>query len=460
VRLLGFSSSLLTLLLVTHLPAQSPAVLLEGDIVNATTGAAIPNARIKLEKLPKDFYAKADNQGHFQFAAVPPGNYMWSVESPGFLPVERNPLSLAGTATSRDVAPRRAAVETAKVTRYDAADGTPHFKLTVPLTAYAVITGRVTDPYGLPAEDCRISVVGADGNPVRSGRAFTTAIGQLRTDEKGEFRAAGLPPGAYYVSATMTFLRDTSLRTTYFPGAIDQASAKPVQLSAGQKTRTDIQIVQLTGVQITGRVISPPDSPAADGRARTNVELIPSLPARGEGRNTGVASSAGDSFLFSNVLPGKYTLMALTTIQPEGARPRDSKSAAGLMREVEVSSQNIDLLDLALQPIHDISGAVTFAGGCAPRPLQIALRPAGGLATSGRPATVTFGADGKFVVTGIGVGTFTVEALPRMNPAVQLRSIRLGDRDVLRDGLTSPSTGDDQLLITVDCTTPNLVRLP
>jgi hypothetical protein len=151
--------------------------------------------------------------------------------------------------------------------------------------------------------------------------------------------------------------------------------------------------------------------------------------------------------------------LALTSVQDEGHRPFEAKPVGGLMREVVVGGQNIRDLNLALQPMHDLSGTVTFGAGCSPQPVQISARSAG-LAIMTAAGAVASDADGRFVLAGLGVGTFTIETLPRTRPTVQIRSIRLGDRDVLRDGLQLPVAGDDPLLLTVDCATGASARLP
>jgi hypothetical protein len=441
--------------LAGQLAAQSPpaTVVLEGVTVNAVTGAPISNARSKLEKQPADLYARADSQGHFQFAGLAPGEYTWSVESPGFLPVDHAFVFLAASGASR-VGAAGGTAAAATMTEYDAADGTRHVQLTVPLTAYAVIAGRVTDPSGLPLEDCRINVTPAEGNSAPL-HFFRMGMGQILTDERGEYRAPGLPPGRYYVAAENPLRgRDESLRSTFFPAAMVRESAKTIELAAGQQARADIRIVRVNGVQVSGRFMAPPDSSAAAGPARTIVRLEPSLPATTQ---TPPATIANGAFQFNDVLPGKYTLMALTTVPTEGAT-RDQKSVAGGMREVEVGNQNVDGLDLALQPMHDLAGAVKFAAGCAARPVEFRLLPdPEGPSLQSRSVIATSAADGTFVVTGFGVGRFTVGHL-RAIPALRVLSVSLGARDVLLNGIEEPVGGSDLLLITVDCVTPG--RLP
>ena len=141
MRFGGLWLGLVWLFAAGELAAQVPATtgVVDGEVVDGVTGTPIANARVKLKKEPEDLYAGVDGEGHFRFAGLAPAGYSLSVESPGFLPATPTYVSLVSDANPE-------------------ADGLIHAKVTVKLTAYAVITGRVTDPYGMPVEDCQITV--------------------------------------------------------------------------------------------------------------------------------------------------------------------------------------------------------------------------------------------------------------------------------------------------------------
>jgi hypothetical protein len=68
---------------------------------------------------------------------------------------------------------------------------------------------------------------------------------------------------------------------------------------------------------------------------------------------------------------------------------------------------------------------------------------------AGQAETVS-GADGKSVLRGLGTGRFTV-SVSSPGGMVAVTSIRLGDRDVQRDGFESPLADDEPLRIDIAC---------
>src|ERR1017187_3186553 len=154
--------------ILAQAPAPSPADL-EGDVVNSTTGAPIAGARIKLERSAAEpIYTRADAHGHFRFGNLDPGLYTLSAGSPGFL---KSSTAYVGLTDSRPdggngvvrkfISPPGyvSAVPAAAITKSTDSSGTQHAKATVPLLAYGVITGKVTDPYGVPLADTAVEVL-------------------------------------------------------------------------------------------------------------------------------------------------------------------------------------------------------------------------------------------------------------------------------------------------------------
>lgn len=74
---------------------SGPDVALAGTVIDPS-GAVIPGATITLidENTKQEQVGKTDDEGTFQFRALPSGNYSLKVESPGFQPKEINGLSL------------------------------------------------------------------------------------------------------------------------------------------------------------------------------------------------------------------------------------------------------------------------------------------------------------------------------------------------------------------------------
>jgi beta-lactamase regulating signal transducer with metallopeptidase domain len=276
---------------------KNPQAKLEGRVVNAVDGTPIAGARVKairinealvsrpsghiasLQVAPNDYgeplFTKTDAQGHFQFPTTPLGDYSLTAEQPGFLQSyeargPRGPLMLLGLILPGMAPPGEyplGTFETAgigSVTKSMDADGSLHAVAVVPLTPYAVITGKVTEPTGLVRSDCPVEILAMRGN------ALTTVL-TVRTDDRGEYRAARLVPGTYYVVADKSGTPTTTMRvfrTTYYPAALDAASAAPIALAAGQQSRADIRMLSTAGVNIAGTV-----TPTDTGDTSTKILL-------------------------------------------------------------------------------------------------------------------------------------------------------------------------------------------
>jgi hypothetical protein len=145
-----------------------PSAAVIGTVINADTNAPIAAARVLLAKtdgrLADAMLTSTDDRGRFTFTAVPLGTYRLVAEQDDYLRGEPSPP----------------VVVTA---------GEPGPSVTVPLTASAVISGRVTDEFGEPAAKVYV-------------RALTTrVVAEARTNDLGEYRLFGLAPGAYVISA-------------------------------------------------------------------------------------------------------------------------------------------------------------------------------------------------------------------------------------------------------------------
>jgi hypothetical protein len=451
VRYWFFRSAFVLFLWPARIPAQAPApaaAVLEGEVVNAVTSAPIAGARVKLQADQEEpLYTRTDDRGRFRFTGLALRSYSYTLhaESPGFL---KSGLSYVNPRVPQQ--PGR---------RTDGASG-PDVR--IPLTAYAAITGRITDPYGVPVSNCMVEVLRRQAirpghtaspraRPLPGGQAEVATTAQPTTNDKGEFRAAPLEPGTYYVVTgprTGPVGWDPGYRNTYYPRAMDFASAQPLELAAGQQVRADIQILRRAGVRVSGRIVKPPGQEVpSEALLDTTIVLQPegaylTNPNR-------PFTHAKEDYQFSDVLPGKYTLMAATYDMASDPFGPDRKAVFGAMKKVEIGDSDRAGLDVALQPLRDIAGVVSFPEGCAAVPVRIAVQ---GLNPLGfRQVEALSGADGKFTLSGIVTGWFKLYITAKDGSYTHVASIRLGDRDVLNDGFEIPYAGSDALRVNVGC---------
>lgn len=475
MRYFSYWFALLLILSPGRMHAQTPAAtiaILEGDVVNSATGAPIAGARVKVDtQQAEPLYSKSDASGHFLFNNLPPNFYRVSVEAPGFVKPTSTSVDLAvhrakTTGSAGRISGNANCCVPATVTGTADADGNLHARISIPMVAYAVITGKVTDPNGVPIEGCPVEILmkrpdqtrrtasnWRPGRPLPDGKNEIVSMATLNTNDKGEFRAGRLEPGTWYVVANKSGLPgvwESGYRITYYPRALDLASAKPLELAAGEQARANIQIARQNGIHVAGRLIKPAGEESSSGSLLfTNIVLVSDQNYLTNAN--GPFTTGREDYEFTDVLPGKYTLMALTrdaTSDPFGG---NQKPLFGLVQPFEAGDRDMSGVDLALQPLRDLAGAVTFPEGCTPFPVRIDAYSRSPIAVG--QAEAVSGADGKFVLHGLVPGKFTVSVSNSSGPGQPVRaaSMRLGDRDVQKDGFEAPVSGDEPLRIDIPC---------
>jgi len=158
----------------------------------------------------------------------------------------------------------------------------------------------------------------------------------------------------------------SNFRTTYFPAATDPASAKPIEVTSGQQLVANIQLVRRVVYawrENSFRTrITEPDCLNWESGHSENVHERRIVPVGTPLMNSSAGFTGGpDKFELKDVLPGKYTLMALTRETSSDPFGGNQKEVAGAMRAIEIGSKDQLDLDLDIQPFRDLPGIVTFS---------------------------------------------------------------------------------------------------
>lgn len=241
--------------------------------------------------------ARTDDDGRYTLARLPAGEYMLAARRAGY--VDSGFGQTARTTPSR---------------RITVADGAAVGPLDFQLLRGGVITGRVTDDAGEPAERVMVRAmrsvrVGGRSRMLNTGDSATT-------DDLGQFRLFGLPPGDYFVVAEPsgrgrfrpgTDVQGDDLETiaTYAPGTVTPADAQRVQVQSGVEAAIDVQLVAARVARVSGRVFTSRGEPLTRGFIRLQTEG-PEMFGQGGG---GQIQSDG-TFEVDGVAPGAYTLYA------------------------------------------------------------------------------------------------------------------------------------------------------
>ncbi|MDR3718537.1 MAG: carboxypeptidase-like regulatory domain-containing protein [Bryobacteraceae bacterium] len=418
-------------------------------MINAIDGAPLAGARVALVA-PYGFggdplYTKTNAEGRFEFPPVAFGSYALNAERPGFLRTHeprgpRDEITLVDLVAPRMVAAGIRPQATTEIpgigslTKSINADGALHATLVISLTPYAVIEGTVTEPSGLPRSECPVEIL------ARSGSGFTTVL-TVQTDDRGQYRAARLAPGKYYVMAVKSGDWTTTLRAfrnTFYRQAIDTDSATALSLSAGEEAHADIRILTRTGVTVAGTIAAPFDASGATIQILLYQKAIGGRPAGG------LAESTGGQFAVQNVMPGGYALLILARAKTASGEPGPPLAAA--YQRIAVSEETPARLAVELRPLRDLSGVVAFAPGCVPVPVRIRAEGRNVLGISRAEAIVN--SAGEFVLSGLTPAEhrLIVDVSPR-SPV----SARLGNDDALKDGFFYPAPEQETLRVTVGC---------
>jgi len=365
--------------------ADEPEFCVGGTVLNALTGEPLRRAAVTIP----DSAALTDAAGAFRFCGLPAGSYYASAEKPGF--------AAAGARVA--VGPSREDV----VLRLQ------------PLSA---IGGKVMDATGEPLQHALIQLLSI---LVAEGRRHVRLESAVSTDDRGQYRLAGLAAGRYYLraagweGATPDPDANEAFAPIYYGGAADLASAAPVTVEPGRDLRADFSVRLQPAHRIRGAIAD--FSPLLPAK----IEL---LAADAEPTGAPVAlDAATGKFQIDDVAPGSYILRAT---QGEG-RARSRGELA-----IEVSG-NVNGVVVPLAGGIVLRGMVRMAAASEPAaPLSpncaIKLSPADAWMSGEDSLEASTDPTGEFEIEGVLAGRYRL----RMDCANgYVSAARIGETDLL-----------------------------
>ncbi len=228
-----------------------------------------------------------DEDGNYRLTNIQPGRYEVIVASPTHVPTP-------GTNTRKPLIINKG--ETVE-------------NIDFALVRGGVITGRVTDSEGRPVIEIEVSI-----SPVEMTYNPTMRSGVL-TDDRGVYRAFGLPPGKYKVFAGHedrntfgnSWLR-ASLKLTYHPAVSDASQAPIIEVTEDSET-ANVDITMGRGsVKYTasGRIVD-----GETGKPLGGVRYgIYRFEGKGGSSTSGQMANSEGEFRVPNLTPGKYAVTA------------------------------------------------------------------------------------------------------------------------------------------------------
>jgi Carboxypeptidase regulatory-like domain len=404
-------------------PVPTGTASIAGRVLAADTGRPIKRARVIVVGGGRPFSAITDDQGRFRVTGLPAATYNITATKSGFVDSaygQRRALR-AGTPVQL-------------------ADGQQLANVDMKLPRGGVITGRIADEDGESLARAVVSVMRYQY--VRGERQLMPA-GFDQTDDRGQYRIFGLPPGDYHVTATAGGMVEQIMRSvletppptgepgenvgyapTYYPGVINPTEATSLKVATGQETAgIDFQ-VQLVPLGTVRGVVS---------GANAIVMLVPEGGTLGGGGRGGGGRGGGGrgalAEVASGLLRGNQTLRATT--QPDGSFSirnvppgsytivaRADMGSGAPKTAVQPLLVTGDEVQVALTPVPGValSGAITLeaAGTALPRGFdgfRVNPSPMGAAAVGGRGGRGdTPNERGEFTITDMMPGRYVLRA--------------------------------------------------
>ena len=430
-----------------------------GRVVSTDTGGPLRRAQVRLTAPEIGVkVALTDAEGRYEFRELPAGRFTLNASKSGYVSVQYGQTRPFEQGRPIELADKQVLAKT-----------------DVAMPRGGVISGRIVDEFGDPLPDALVSAMRQTWS---NGRRRLLPTGRTsQTNDLGQYRMYGLPPGEYYISAS---LRNTDITImdaallggpssgasgstpssgyapTYFPGTTTATSAQRVTVAVGQEAQnTDFALAPVRLARITGTVMTSDGKPLDGG-------MVSAMPASrtGEvglalmGGATGRTSKDGN-FSIPSVAPGEYTLtvrsvriitsdggdtMMFRATIGGGSDGTDSETASV---PVVVSGEDLSNVVIITSKGATANGRLTFEGGAPPS------------ATGVRINSVAADTDGPIMMAAGGVtakddGSFQLKGLSgrrllRLNnlpPGWTLKSVRLNGDDVTDLGIEFKSGQD------------------
>ena len=446
-------------------PMKTGTGQIRGRVLAAETGSPIRRAQVRISG--PDIGSKAsltDGEGRFEFRELPAGRFTVNASKSGFVNVQYGQTRPFESGRPIELADKQV-LENADIV----------------MPRGSVIAGRIVDEFGEPMPDDSVTALRQQWSGGR--RRLTPAPGRIaQTNDLGQFRLYGLPPGDYYVSATLRntgadfmaieMLAAEGLRggggagpsgstptsgyaPTYFPGTPTASDAQKVTLIAGQENQSvDFALVAVRLAKVTGIVVSSEGKPLSGAM----INLMPA--SRGDfvlNMGGSARTNQDGAFTLSSVAPGDYTLQANSMqvmTSSEGGNTmvfRVSGGPGGEGQEfgslpLSVAGDDIPNLVLVTSKGSTATGRVTFEDGTKPPTMSniriTAMSADGdgpGMSLGGGPGSGAPKPDGSFELKGM-AGTRIIRAM-NLPPGWTLKAVRLNGVDVTDSGIDF-KTGD------------------
>jgi carboxypeptidase family protein len=341
-----------------------------------------------------------DSSGHFELKGIEPGRYELTVSRSGFVPQgygQRKPDDPGAVLTLRP--------------------GQEVKDLLFRLIPSGVIAGRILDEDGEPLASVTVSALREVYDEGKRTLATSSAVS---TNDLGEYRLFGLPPGRYFVTAVYPNWGrfggngdDSDITAPqqcyakmFYPGTPDAAKAMSIPIKAGDEVPSiEFLMRPVLAYHIRGHIYNQITHKAG---TETNVILMPKRSGREWefSNQQAIVERKDGAFTIPEVLPGSYILMAFWS---------DEGKTFTTRLPVDVGNADIDGIVLTISAGVNVSGRVVWDGAPSLQgtELSVLLKPSMGWNFWGG-GSARVDAGNSFTLKDVSDGTYFAEIYGRV----------------------------------------------
>jgi protocatechuate 3,4-dioxygenase beta subunit len=358
--------------------------------------------------------AKTDQTGNYRIASLPAGNYEVSATTPALVPANQSESLVVS-------------------------DGEQVEGINISLVPGGVITGQIKDADGEPliGEQVRIEPVHEELPRRLNQHVMQRLYSDNATDDRGVYRAFGIPPGKYRVAVGRSVPGMGGPREYYkemfYPSVSDAAKATIIEVKEGSETtEVDIVVGRPVGTfKVSGQVVDGESGkPVASVRfgTRQRIDLADGS-SSSSGSMGGEVTNANGEFKVENLTPGKYTIYTA---------PSEGSDAPSASVSVEVVDRDISNLIIKTTKGSTLSGVVVADGNqglSVLSGLRICAVTEGLERTFSSPMSSTIANDGTFTINAVRSGPVRFWLCAFSDDRGEFEIVR-----VERNGIPQPNT--------------------
>lgn len=329
--------------------AATAEASLSGMVVKDPGGEPLKRVLVQVvseDQQNRNYTGLTGGDGHFAIGDIEPGRYRVFLEKTGFLEANNRHWRSAGEAISLNA-------------------GQQVNEFMLHMMAAAAISGRVVDEDGDPVANVEVAAL---RNGYVNGQRQLSPERSEHSNDRGEYRIAGLAPGHYYLVAAASpefFSRGQKEFSdpakpglgyvpTYYPGVVDSSQAAALELHSGDEMPINFTLIAVDTFHVRGTALDLPDRRGiAAGDSQAAVMLF--------SKRLGTMLSAAEvdkqgRFDIAGVAPGSYVL-TFTTADPE---------TPNLGRQtVEVNNADVNGIRIVPMSLGKIQGRARVETGAA-----------------------------------------------------------------------------------------------